>query len=214
MQKISETLSQNHFRVVIFGSARIKQNDRDYQRIYHLAKRIASEGIDIVTGGGPGVMEAGNKGCQDAARKKGNHSHSIGLTIRLPKEQKANDHIDVKKDFNRFSQRLDYFMSLANVVVVAPGGVGTALEFFYTWQLLQVRELHHVPIILMGKMWNGLIRWVEQWPLKKHYLNPEDLYPIIAAESPTEVIKLIKEAHKFYQRNRENHHYEEARYKI
>ena len=129
--KIPKQIDVERFRVAIFGSARIKENDSRYKQIYTLAKMIAAEGFDVVTGGGPGIMEAANKGHKDG-RKKGKIVHSFGLNIVLPKEQTANKHLDIKKDFERFSERLDYFMYLSNVVVVAPGGVGTLLEFFYT----------------------------------------------------------------------------------
>ena len=111
MAEYKHHIDKKHFRVAIFGSARIKPNDPRYKQIYSLAKRIASAGFDVVTGGGPGIMEAANKGHREG-RKKGKHVHSFGLNIMLPMEQSANKHLDIKKDFKRFSERLDYFMNL------------------------------------------------------------------------------------------------------
>src|SRR3990167_4061590 len=121
-------IEKEHFRVAIFGSARVNQKDENYRLVFQLAKLLGSEGIDIVTGGGPGTMEAANAG------HKLDISHSYGLLIKLPREQRANAHLDVKKEFTKFSERLHEFMKLSNAVVVAPGGIGTTLEFFYTLQ--------------------------------------------------------------------------------
>ncbi len=112
--EVPQEINPDHFRVSIFGSARIEENDPRYNQIYRLAKLIAREGMDVVTGGGPGIMEAANKGHEDG---RGNLDvHSIGLNIALPMEQSSNKHLDIKKDFQQFSKRLDYFMHLSNVV--------------------------------------------------------------------------------------------------
>ena len=133
--KIPKDIDVEHFRVTIFGSARLKSDDPRYKQIQSLAKMVAKEGFDVVTGGGAGIMEAANKGHKEG--RKGNKDiHSFGLNIKLPMEQVANKHLDIKKDFERFSNRLDYFMYLSNIVVVAPGGIGTLLELYYTWQLV------------------------------------------------------------------------------
>ncbi|MBN2096370.1 LOG family protein [Candidatus Peregrinibacteria bacterium] len=197
--KIPKHIDVQHFRVAIFGSARIKPNDPRYKQIYSLAHRIAAAGFDVVTGGGPGIMEAANKGHKEG-RKKGENVHSFGLNIMLPQEQLANKHLDIKKDFQRFSERLDYFMHLSNVVVVAPGGVGTLLEFFYTWQLIQVEHICNLPIIFMGDMWPDLIKWIEKWPLKKRFLDRKDLNPIFLAEHCAEAMRIIKKTHEEYQK--------------
>lgn len=118
---VDDELYQKHFRVAIFGSARIKKDDPAYDEVYKLTHMIASENIDIVTGGGPGIMEAACKGHRDG--RKSDEIHSIGLNIDIPAEQKPNRHLDIKREFDRFSKRLDTFMVLSNAVVVAPGGV-------------------------------------------------------------------------------------------
>lgn len=191
-------LSKKHFRVTIFGSARIKRNDSDYKIVYTLAKMIAKEKMDIVTGGGPGIMEAANKGHR--AGRKNNDIHSLGLLIKLPFEQKANKHLDIEKEFDKFSKRLDNFMALSNLVIVAPGGIGTMLELFYTLQLIQVKHIKDMPIILLGDMWIDLLKWMVKWPLKKQYINEEDFKHIFVAKNCGQAIKIIKNYHKEYQR--------------
>lgn len=198
----NKKLIKKHFRVAIFGSARIKKGDPTYKIVYNLAKKIASEGIDIVTGGGPGLMDAANHGHH--AGRKSKEFHSIGLNIRLPKKQKINKHLDIKKEFKRFSERLDSFMELSNAVVVAPGGVGTSLEFFYTWQLVQVTQICDIPIIFLGDMWKDLIYWIKKWPLKRKLLDKKDLDMLFFAKSPEEAINIIKKANKEYKRGGKN----------
>lgn len=191
---------EKHFRVAIFGSARIKKGDKTFKLVYKLARMIANEGIDIVTGGGPGLMDAASRG-----HHMGNlshDSHSIGLTIRLPREQKEAYHLEIKKDFDKFSSRLDYFMYLSNVVVVAPGGVGTMLEFLYTWQLVQVHKICEIPIILLGEQWKGLLEWIKEHPLKKNLISKKDLSFIYPVNTCEEAMRLIKKAHEIYKKGR------------
>jgi len=195
-------INEDHFRVTIFGSARIKKGDPTYNQVKRLAKMIAEENMDIVTGGGPGLMEAANSGHKDGSIKS--KAHSLGLTIKLPKEQKTNIHLDVRKDFNKFSQRLDEFMILSNAVVVAPGGLGTTLEFFYALQLTQVKHICDIPIILMGKQWKQLIKWIENYPLKRGFLNKEDLHNIFIARDEKQAMKILKITHDQYLKGDKN----------
>ncbi len=188
---LEEELLTNHFRVVVFGSARIKKEDERYKWTYDLAKKVAKHDIDIVTGGGPGIMEAANAGHH--AGRNGNHCHSIGITVKLPFEENINAHLDVRKHFQRFSNRLDQFMVLSDVVVVMPGGVGTCLEFFYTWQLTQVKHICQIPIILMGEMWEGMYKWIEDQPLKKGFISPGDMDNISIAKSADDALAVILE---------------------
>jgi len=186
-------LSDKHFRVTIFGSARIKRGDKRYKDIQSLAKMIGERGIDIVTGGGPGIMEAANKGHKEGNKKT--IAHSIGLGIKLPHEQNFNTSVSVKKEFNIFSNRLDNFMLLSNVVVVAPGGVGTMLELFYTWQLMQVNHICHIPIILLGDMWKGLLKWLKEDPMKKKFFEIKDYDMLYYAKDYKDAINVIDKAH-------------------
>ena len=188
----------SHFRVAVFGSARIKKNDPRFQEIYALSKMIAKENIDIVTGGGPGLMHAANKGAMEGRRN--NSVLSLGLNIKLPHEQKTNRHLDIKKEFDRFSDRLDNFMLLSNVVLIAPGGVGTLLELFYTWQLVQVEHIINVPIILYGEMWKEFLEWVKKYPLKQKFLDKTDLNMIFYAKDITQAFALIKEFHDAFMK--------------
>ncbi|NJO10522.1 MAG: LOG family protein [Leptolyngbyaceae cyanobacterium SL_1_1] len=165
-------LDSDRFRVAIFGSARIHAGDSIYEQVRRLARLLGREGMDVVTGGGPGLMEAANRGHKEGRADPA--SKSYGLSIKLPFEEGVNDHVDIKREFDRFSDRLDHFMSLSNAVVVAPGGVGTLLEMVYTWQLMQVEHICNIPIILVGEMWADLLAWVRQWPLQKQLIDPKD----------------------------------------
>lgn len=212
IEKIRQKIDVEHFRIAIFGSARIQPHQDRYNQIYLLAKMIAQEGWDIVTGGGPGLMEAANKGHKDGRGKK--KIHSFGLNILLPKEQQANQHLDVKKDFERFSERLDYFMHLSNVFVVAPGGVGTLLEFFYTWQLVQVKHICNIPIILLGDMWPELIEWLEKWPFKKKFLSQEDLNSLFLADHCKEAMDVIRMTYEKYKKGGDDFCLNYKKYKL
>ena len=190
------------FRVAIFGSARLKPQSEQYQEVYDLAYQLSFRGIDIVTGGGPGLMDAANKGAKDG----GQHSRSIGLPIILRFESDANAHLDVKREHRRFSSRLDEFMRISHAVVVTPGGLGTILELFYTWQLLQVQHITSRPIFLLGgkEMWPELITWLEKWPLKMGLIEAQDLGAIQFCKTNHDVItKLEPELLKFNLRKEE-----------
>lgn len=203
---------ENHFRVTIFGSARIKPNDPRYNQIYSLARMIAAEGMDVVTGGGPGLMEAANKGHKEG--RKNQKVHSLGLNIMLPDEQEANKHLDIQEDFSRFSNRLDHFMQLSNIIVVAPGGIGTLLELMYSWQLMQVEHTCNQPIILLGKMWKPFLEWVEEWPLKKKLMSESDMVPIFLADHCREAMKIIRKAHRDFQHRGTDYCWNYRKYKI
>lgn len=194
--------AKNHFRVAIFGSARIKKGNPEYKLVHTLAKMIGKGGMDIVTGGGPGLMDAASRGHH--AGKKNHDVHTLGLTINLPREQKDSYHLDIKQDFDRFSGRLDKFMELSNVVVVAPGGVGTTLEFFYTWQLMQVEHICDTPLILMGEMWSSLLKWVEKYPLKRKLLDKKDLDSLFVVKNCSEAMSIIKHAHEHFKKDGKN----------
>lgn len=181
-----------HYRVVIFGSARIKEGDEVYNDIYRIAKGLAQSGFDIVTGGGPGIMQAANAGHKSAA----SNSHSIGLRISLPFEQETNKYLDIKKDFERFSGRLDAFMSLSDAVIVAPGGIGTVLELFYAWQLIQVHQMCETPMILYGDMWETLLKWLKTEVLTRGLFDSNDMHNIFHITSADKVVSFIRKVHE------------------
>ncbi|MBE9170556.1 LOG family protein [Pleurocapsales cyanobacterium LEGE 06147] len=180
-----------HYRVAIFGSARIKPEDPEYIDVFNITRGLAESGFDIVTGGGPGLMEAANAGHKSIA----SDLYSIGLNIKLPHEQHSNKYLDINQDFDKFSDRLDAFMSLSDAVIVAPGGIGTLLELFYTWQLMQVQHICETPIILFGQMWTGLIAWLQTEVLAKQFFTSHDLHNIFQLNSVREVIDFINRVH-------------------
>jgi uncharacterized protein (TIGR00730 family) len=191
-------LEDTEFRVCIFGSARIRPEDPTYQMVYRLAKSLAGLGVDIITGGGPGLMEAANRGVQEA---KNERSKSYGLPIELPRRPEApNKHLDIKSQHKRFSSRLDEFMRLSHAVIVAPGGIGTVLELMYVWQLLQVGMIEPRPLILLDReFWTGLIAWMREQQLRKAFIGPHDLDYVHLVNSPKEVVKIIQTALSAYQ---------------
>ena len=189
-------METNYYRVSIFGSARLQPDTPAYKEVYDLAFQLAMRGIDIVTGGGPGLMDAANKGAKDGGQK----SRSIGLPIELPFESDANSHLDVKRQHKRFSSRLDEFMRISHAVVVTPGGIGTILELFYTWQLIQVGHIKPRPTLLLGggQMWDELITWINNWPLKMELMSPKDMDHLTICSSIEQVIsKLEPEVKRF-----------------
>ena len=180
-----------HYRVAIFGSARIKEGDKDYNDVFEIARCLAEEGFDIVTGGGPGLMLAANSGSKSAQST----THSIGLNIRLPREQEPNAFLDIKQEFSSFSNRLDTFMTLSDAVIVAPGGIGTLLELFYAWQLVQVEDICETPIILFGAIWTNLLLWMENEVMAQNLFSKDDMHMIFHVNDPKEVVELIKKIH-------------------
>ena len=193
--ELDAELGRKHFRVVIFGSARIRKGDPIYTLVYDLAKMVSVAGMDVVTGGGPGLMNAASEGHHDGCKSD---------RINLPMEQEEAWHLDIKKEFNRFSNRLESFMNLSNIVVVAPGGVGTALEFFYTWQLLQVKQLSNIPIILLGDMWLDLVHWIKKWHLRRKLLDAEDIELLFLARNCSEAFTIIEKAYEAFKAGDEN----------
>jgi hypothetical protein len=195
IKSIKDEVGQKHFRVAIFGSARASAENADYKEVFALGKKIGEAGHDIVTGGGPGLMEAAGKGFNSG---KNGTNHNIGLTVKLPWEFAKNPYLDIDKDFEKFSDRLDEFMALSNLVVISPGGVGTCLEFFYTWQLTQVKHICNIPIIMMGEMWQEMIQWIEKWPLKKDYISSGDMKNLHFADSHEKAFKYIEKANELF----------------
>ena len=187
-----EEHTSRFFRVCIFGSARIKPEDKIYQLTEKIAYDMGTIGIDVLTGGGPGLMEAGNKGALKGKADSGSKSRSYGLSIELNAFESANDHLDVKHHHRRFSSRLDDFMRLSNAVIVMPGGIGTVLELFFSWQLLQVSHITSRPIILVGKdFWQGLIDWVRDVQVVGRLVSASDLHWIHIVDTPEEVMEII-----------------------
>lgn len=195
------SLDDNRFyRVCIFGSARIKADTKAYNEVFTLARYLAWEGIDILTGGGPGLMEAANKGAQLGQSEKQSRSLSYGLSIQLEFEPEPNMHLDVKRHHHRFSSRLDDFMRLSHAVVCTPGGIGTLLEFFFVWQLIQVKHLDARPIVLLEKdFWSGILDWMKTVPLERSLLGQKDFDVIHIVDTPEEVFEILSQHHKKFR---------------
>lgn len=211
-QTLEEKKRKYDFRVTIFGSARIKQNDPIYKQVFALAKKIGQHGFDVVTGGGPGLMEAANAGHE--LGDQGDMADSIGLIIKLPWKLKKNKHLEIKKKFNKFSSRLDNFMTLSSVVVVVPGGIGTTLEFLYTWQLTQVKHMPPIPIILIGKMWEHFIEWIKKYPIKKGLISKSELNNIFVAKNNKEAMKIILRAYEIFEKEGKSYRKNIQNYKL
>lgn len=206
MNKFKEFKNKDgkHFKVAIFGSSKIENGDTAYTKISHLAEMLGERGIDILTGGGPGLMRAANEGHVLGTDKSNSNAHSIGIGVRLPWNQKFNDAVREKEKVNRFSKRLDEFMLMSNAVVVAPGGLGTMLELFYTWQLVQVHHICDIPIILMGEQWGGLLKWIKKDPLKNKYLEDRDYKLVFHAKSSKQAMEIIDGAYDHFKKGGKN----------
>jgi uncharacterized protein (TIGR00730 family) len=148
---------RSRYRVSVFGSARIKPHEPLYEEVKDLAAKLAAQGCDIVTGGGPGLMQAANEG--EKIGDPHNQTRSIGIRIELPFEQGANPFVEELYSHRTFFTRLHQFVRLSDAFVVVGGGIGTTLEMLLVWQLLQVRHLDDVPLILVGDMWAKLVEW-------------------------------------------------------
>lgn len=151
---------EQHYRVAIFGSARIQPGTKLYEDVKLLAARLSAMGCDIVTGGGPGLMQAANEG--EKIGDPEDRTRSIGIRIELPFEQGANAFVERLYTHRTFYSRLAQFMRLSHAFVIVPGGIGTTLESLMVWQLLQVRHLHNVPLIFVGPMWKEFVIWAQR----------------------------------------------------
>lgn len=191
-QELVELDANRFYRACIFGSARIKPDTRAYNEVFTLARMLAWHGIDVLTGGGPGLMEAANHGAKLGQEEKQSKSISIGLSIQLDTEARANSHLDVNHHHFRFSSRLDEFMRLSHAIVATPGGVGTLLELVFSWQLVQRHHLSPRPIILLGReFWTGFIDWMKAMPTKLDYMEVEDFDFIHIVDSPEDAFEII-----------------------
>jgi hypothetical protein len=149
--------SRQNYRVTIFGSARLKPDTLAYGGVKQLAAELTEMGCDIISGGGPGIMQAANEGARSIDP---NALHrSVGIRVELPFEQELNPFVGLAYEHRTFFSRLHHFMIASDAFVVVPGGLGTLLELSLAWQLLQVRKLYNTPLIVVGKMWADLVEW-------------------------------------------------------
>lgn len=175
--------------VSVFGSARLPQSDPFYHVGVEVTEKLAKAGFSIITGGGPGAMEAANKGALQGG------APSIGLNIELPQEQAPNDYQDVSLYFRYFFARKVMFVKYAMAFVILPGGYGTLDEVFESLTLIQTQKIRHFPLILMGKSyWGGLIDWLRDKVVAEGKIDAEDLELFACTDSPDEVVGIISRA--------------------
>ena len=188
-----EKLSQLGPCVSIFGSARTKPEDKFYEETVEISESIVKLGLGVITGGGPGIMEAANKGAQKAG------GVSVGLNIDLPHEQMPNPFIDSDKviDFDYFFVRKVMFVRYAQAFVVMPGGFGTLDEFFEAITLIQTNKIERFPVILYGsEFWSGCIEWIKNIVCKKfNNVSEDEMFLFELVDSKNEIIEILK---KFY----------------
>src|SRR3982751_2914139 len=152
---------RERYRVTIFGSARARPGTFVYDEVKRVAAELAGLGCDIITGGGPGLMQAANEGA--AAVNAPERNRSVGIRVDLPFEQEVNPFVEQAFEHKTFFTRLHHFVLTSDAYVVTPGGIGTVLELMMIWQLLQVKHLHETPLILVGKMWGELVAWAKNY---------------------------------------------------
>jgi len=182
-----ETLSDIGNAVTIFGSARVRVNDPYYKRAEYLARRLAEEGFAVITGGGPGIMEAANKGAAEGGGK------SVGMNIHLPFEQKPNPYANISLEYKYFFICKVMFVKYSMAYVVLPGGFGTLDELFEALTLIQTKRIKSFPVILMGsEYWQGLIDWLTHTVLERNNICENDLAIMEVIDDPEEVVRHIK----------------------
>jgi len=172
--------------ISIFGSARVGEEHPAYAQARDVARRLAEAGFAIVTGGGPGVMEAANRGARDGG------GLSVGFNIELPHEQHENPYLDIELTFHHFYARKTMFVKVAEGFVIFPGGFGTLDELFESLTLIQTGKVLHFPVVLFDTgFWNPLVEWIEQRPLAEGMVSPEDVALLVLTDDPGEAVETI-----------------------
>lgn len=187
---------RDRYRVTIFGSARVSPDHWVYAAVRDVAAELTRLGCDIVTGGGPGLMQAANEGVK-LADPDGTRQKSVGIRVELPFEQDVNAFVTEAFEHKTFFTRLHHFVLVSDAFIVTPGGIGTVLETLMVWQLLQVRHLHDTPLILAGRFWDGLIEWATKEMLRPDapLVSPNDLtIPQVLPDGPA-IVRAIREHH-------------------
>ncbi len=176
--------------VSVFGSSRASRGSHEYELAERISAGLAGAGYAIITGGGPGIMEAANKGAASVG------GVSVGLGIELPQEQGLNDHVEIGLEFRYFFVRKTMFVKYSQAFVVLPGGFGTLDELFEAVTLVQTGKITKFPIVLVGgDYWSGLLGWLRDTVAGQDKVSPEDLELLSVADSPDEVVEIIKKAH-------------------
>lgn len=182
-----EMLSRLEPAVTIFGSARSKPGDKYYTMAENLSRLLVHEGFSVITGGGPGIMEAANKGAFESG------GNSVGLNIVLPFEQQLNPYTNIHLNFRYFFVRKVMFVKYAMSYVIFPGGFGTMDELFEALTLIQTDKIKPFPVILVGSdYWGGLLSWIRESMLKELMITPEDRAIFTVVDSPADAVEIIK----------------------
>ena len=185
-----EKLGKTSKSISVFGSARVKEGDKIYDGAREIGKEIAKEGFNVITGGGPGVMEAAARGAKEAG------GHTIGLNIKLPKEQ-GNAYSDLKIDFNYFFCRKVMFKKYSNGIIICPGGFGTMDEMFEVLTLIQTRKTKWTPVVLYDtEYWNDLFVFINKHLVTRGYVNKADLNLMKMTDDPKEAVRIIADVYK------------------
>jgi uncharacterized protein (TIGR00730 family) len=175
--------------ITVFGSARVAPGSPAYDMAREIGRLLAVEGYAVITGGGPGVMEAANRGCQEGG------GMSVGCNIELPHEQDINDYVDLGVNFRYFFARKTMFVKYADGFVILPGGYGTMDEMFEALTLIQTGKIRHFPVVLVGSaFFGGLFDWIRDKLLGEGMILPEDLDLVALTDDPAEVIQIIRRA--------------------
>ncbi len=190
---------RERYRVTVFASARTQPGHWVYQEVKRMSAAFSAMGCDIVTGGGPGLMQAANEGAQESQAPE--RVHNIGIRVTLPFEQQVNPFVEEVFEHETFFTRLHHFVLMSDAFVVAPGGIGTALEALMIWQLLQVRHLHDTPLIFVGPMWKGLVDWASQSMLRPGFemASPQDLQIPQCVDGAEQAVALVREHYSRWQ---------------
>jgi uncharacterized protein (TIGR00730 family) len=191
------------YRVTIFGSARTDPDHWVYAAVRDLAAELTRLGCDIVTGGGPGLMQAANEGARTAGADP--KRSSVGIRVDLPFEQDVNPFVGQVFEHKTFFSRLHHFVLVSDAFVVVPGGIGTVLETMMVWQLLQVRKLYDTPLILAGAMWAELVEWARKSMLlpDSPLASPEDFAIPVCCRTGPEILDLVLKHHTQWKSNQE-----------
>lgn len=177
--------------VTVFGSARTKPEDASYQMAEELGRKLAECAYAVITGGGPGIMEAANKGAHEG------DGLSVGLGIELPHEQGLNEYVDLGLNFRYFFARKTMFLKYSQAFVCLPGGMGTMDEFFEVLCMVQTGKVTNYPIVLMGtEYWSGLLEWIKNTLAAGGYINEDDQELFLLTDDPDEAVAHIIERHK------------------
>lgn len=181
-----ETMAKIGPAVTVFGSARTPSRDPYYRKTVQLAKKLGKHDLAVITGGGPGIMEAANKGAAAGGTR------SVGLNIELPFEQQPNPHANVPVHFHYFFSRKLCFVKYSFAFVFLPGGFGTLDELYEVITLVQTRKIPEVPLVLLGrKHWSGLLRWMKNTLEKNALIGPDDLDLVTVTDDPDEAFEVI-----------------------